>query len=529
MWHPFLFTRLKGCFNGRATVSSVGLLILEQVYGASRKCCCPMSTASVSSVVESPYIAAKRVVECHDQISSLTATSVMDIVITKSLAGRSVDEVLDSLVHDEACSQLSMTHDLVSQLLRRFRDDWKSALGVFRWAMMCPDFQLEHEVYDSMVDILGKAKQFGKMRELVDEMRRSNLVTLKTVAKMLRRFSGAQQWEDAVRTFDELGTFGLEKNTESMNLLLDTLCKETRVERAREIFLELRSHIPPNAHTFNIFIHGWCRVNRVDEAHWTIQEMKGHGFHPCVVSYSTIMKSYCQQSNYSKVHELLDEMEAQGCSANVVSYTTIICWLTKFEQFDEALKIAERMIQVGCKPDTLFYNALIHALGRAGRVKEAIAVFNMEMPKNGITPNTSTYNTMIAMLCHHGYQQKALEFLKDIKESPLCKPDLQTFHPLLKSCFRPGKVDSCLLELLDGMKNEHHLSLDISTYTLLIHGLCKAERFDWGYLLFKDMVDKELTPNYRTCRLLLDEFKKKSMYDPAEKIEIYMKQMKGSK
>ncbi|KAL7192997.1 hypothetical protein ACSBR2_024748 [Camellia fascicularis] len=62
-----------------------------------------------------------------------------------------------------------------------------------------------------MVDMLGKAKQIDKMKELVDEMLQTHLVTLSTVAKVILRLVDAGDWKDAVRTFDDLGTFGLEK------------------------------------------------------------------------------------------------------------------------------------------------------------------------------------------------------------------------------------------------------------------------------------------------------------------------------
>ncbi|RVW90884.1 hypothetical protein CK203_028582 [Vitis vinifera] len=54
----------------------------------------------------------------------------------------------------------------------RFKDDWKSALGLFRW----------------------RSRVWG------------NLVRLSTVAKAMRRLAGAGEWEDAVRVFDDLGT-----------------------------------------------------------------------------------------------------------------------------------------------------------------------------------------------------------------------------------------------------------------------------------------------------------------------------------
>lgn len=451
----------------------------------------------------------------------------LDIIMSKVRVGSGEDGVRENLINDLACESVELSHGLVDKLLHRFRDDWKSAMGIFRWAEARPGFNHASDAYDTMVDILGKSKQMDRMRGMLDEMRRRSLVSLNTVAKVMRRFAGAGLWEDAVRTFDELEHLGLGKNTETMNILLDTLCKEGKVERAREIFLALKPYVSPNPHTFNIFIHGWCKLDRVDEAHWTIQEMKGHGVNPCVISYSIIVHFYCRLHDFPNVYKLLDEMCDQGCPPNVVTYSTVMNYLTKAGRFDEALQIPERMRSVGCRPDTLFYNSLIHALGRVGRVTDAMDVFNVEMPRNGVYPNTSTYNSMISMLCHHGIEEEALRLLEEMDDPSTCKPDAQTYHALLKSCFKRGKTDQLLSELLDHMVNKNHLSLDLSAYTLLIHGLCRVNKCDWAYLLFEEMVGQEMAPRQRTCRLLLEEVKQRNMYDAAERIECFLSKRKS--
>ncbi|XP_071716951.1 pentatricopeptide repeat-containing protein At3g04130, mitochondrial-like [Rutidosis leptorrhynchoides] len=452
----------------------------------------------------------------------------IDLVIAKVQARGTDDEIFRSLVHDRACSAIPISHNLVSQLLYRFKDDWKSALGVFKWVESYPEYTPLSESYDKMLDILGKTKQMENMMSLLDKMNQDNRVTINSIAKVMRRLCGAGKWESAVMVFDDIHKFGLEKNTDSMNLLLDTLCKENKVEQARKIFLELKSCIPPSAHTFNIFIHGWCKVNRVDEAIWTIQEMKGNGFNPSVITYSTIIESYCRHANFSKVYETLDEMESNGCPANVVTFTTIMSYLTKNKEYDEALKIPERMKLVGCKPDTYFYNALIHTLAKAGQVEEAINVFELELASCGVQPNTSTYNSMIAMYCHHGREHEALNMLESLESSELCRPDIQSFSPLLKLCFKTGKTDVFLGSLLDDMVNKHHLSFDLGVYTLLIHGLCRANKCDWAYRLFREMVAKDVIPRYQTCSLLLNEIKQRNNYDAADHIEGYMKRLKSS-
>lgn len=462
--------------------------------------------------------------ECID----VKQDSDFDLLTCRINVGNREDEVYQILIQDPACDATKITHELIDRLLYRFKDDWKSALGVFRWAESHRGYKPLPELYDKVVDTLGKMKQMEKMRAFLEEMNMAQLVSLNTMAKAMRRFTGAGEWEDAVRTFDELEKFGLEKNTESMNLLLDTLCKENKVLQAREIFLRLKSHILPNAHTFNIFIHGWCKINRVEEAHWTVEEMKGHGFRPSVISYSTIIQFYCHQFNFSRVYELLDEMKDQNCTPNVVTFTTIMHSLTKSGAFEESLQITKRMKSVGCIADTLFYNALLYALGRAGQINDAIHVFKEEMPQMGVSPNTSTYNTMISMLCHRGQEAAALEFLRDIEKSPYIKPDVQTYFPLLKACFRCGNRDGFLSKLLDDMSSKHQLSFDLSTYALLIHGLCKANKAEEAYYYFTKMIAQDITPRYVTCRLLLDEIKQNNMRDAATRVEDFMKKMKSS-
>ncbi|XP_042498391.1 pentatricopeptide repeat-containing protein At3g04130, mitochondrial-like [Macadamia integrifolia] len=508
-------------------------LLLSSTFAQSisAKCSLTLSLICLSSM-EKPSFSIKRfkTTSGHQELywRGSVEESFLKELVAKIRIGNSEDEVLHCLLQDQTCHNIQISNQLVDKLLFRFRDDWKSALGLFQWVGSRSGYKHTKEAYDKMVDILGKMKQMDRMWLLVAEMHQSRLITLQTIAKVIRRLAGAGKWEDAIETFDKLETLGLEKNTESMNLLLDALCKEKKVELAREVYLRLKSHISPNAHTFTIFIHGWCKANRIDEAHWTIQEMKGHGCCPCVISYSTIIQAYCNQSNFRKVFELCDEMKAQGCPPNVVTYTTIMYSLAKSDEFEAALQLVEEMKSIGCKPDTLFYNALIHILGRAGRVQEAVRVFEEEMPMNGIAWNSSTYNTMISMFCHHSQEQNALKVLKQMEMSTICKPDLQTYNPLLKLCFKAGSTDNSLGDLISEMVNKHHLGLDLSTYTLLLHGLCRENKCEWAYRIFEEMIGQDITPRYQTCSLLLDAVKQKNMDDAAERIEGVMRKTKSS-
>ncbi|XP_006648815.1 pentatricopeptide repeat-containing protein At3g04130, mitochondrial [Oryza brachyantha] len=419
------------------------------------------------------------------------------------------------------CSGIQLTGSIVDTLLTKFGDDWKSALGFFQWAQSRDDYRHTAYACNRMVDLLGKMRQIDRMWELLSDMHCRGLITVETVAKSIRRLAGARRWKDAVLLFDKLEDMGLEKNTETMNILLDAFCKERRVEVAREAFAVLSAHIPPDAYTFNIFVHGWCSVRKIDEAMWTIEEMRSRGFPPSVITYTTVLEAYCKQRNFRRVYEVLDSMGSQGCHPNVITYTMIMTSLAKCERFEEALSVSHRMKSSDCKPDTLFYNSLINLLGKSGHLFEASQVFRMEMPTNGVSRNLATYNTMISIFCYYGRDDDALNVLKEM-EVQSCKPDIQSYRPLLRLFLSRRGQDDTVRHLLSELTSKHNLGLDLDTYTLLIHGLCRVGNTKWAYQLFDEMVSSEIAPRSKTCELLLNEAQRTNMETYVERIRNYI-------
>ncbi|RHN43979.1 hypothetical protein MtrunA17_Chr7g0214371 [Medicago truncatula] len=61
-------------------------------------------------------------------------TRSVDILTTKIGKGNSEDVILQSLISDGAINVIHLSENLINRLLFRYKDDWKSALAVFRWA-----------------------------------------------------------------------------------------------------------------------------------------------------------------------------------------------------------------------------------------------------------------------------------------------------------------------------------------------------------------------------------------------------------
>ncbi|KAJ1699454.1 hypothetical protein LUZ63_007966 [Rhynchospora breviuscula] len=427
------------------------------------------------------------------------------------------------------CS-IKVSDGLVNKVLCRFSNDWMCAFGFFMWARagMQPGYNLSPESYNTMVDILGKFKQFDLMWGLISEMAKiGGLVSLETMKKAMRRLAGAGWWIETINAFMEIERFGVKRDTLAMNVLLDTLCKERSVRRAHEVFVEMKGKIPPDGTTFNCLIHGWCKARKLDRVHETLKEMQELGFAPCVIAYTSLIEAYCLDKNFAMVISILEEMQKKGCAPNVITYTIIMHSLGKTNQTKEALRIYKKMKTEGIVPDTSCYNSLIYTLGRAGGLSDAYNLFD-EMNEKKIAPDTRTYNTLISITCDHGEITNALKLLAKMSEENLCKHETRTYFPILKFCCKMGWAKIILFLL--GHMFRRDISLDLGTYTLLINRLCRNGYLAQSCMFFEEMVLKGLVPKEDTYNRLIESLERKEMDEAKKNVEELMtnaQNMKG--
>ncbi|GLT60347.1 hypothetical protein SLA2020_331170 [Shorea laevis] len=427
----------------------------------------------------------------------------------------------DKVVEELNGIDVRVSNSLIEQLLKRFDNDWMSASVVFTWAKSQTGYGHTPELFDTMVDILGKAKKFSKMWDLVREMQQlKGYVTLATMSKVMRRLARDGRYSDAIEAFQGLGQFGISQNAEAMNQLMDALVKGDSVEHAYQVFTEFKELIPPTLICFNILIHGFCRARKLEDAWKIMDEMEKHGYQPDVASYTCFLESYCREKDFRKVDDVLDEMQRKGCKPNVVAYTIIMKARGKADQITQALEVYEKMKCNGCLPDGPFYRSAIVMLSKAGRLKDAREIFE-DMGVQGLKPDVQAYTAMISSLCEHSQEEDALQLLKKMEEDS-CKPDLYTYAPLLKMCCRKKRMKVLNFLLSHMLKND--LSIDLGIYALLVKGLCNSGKLEHACSFFKEMVMKGMVPHDSTYKMLVKELGEKKMTEAKQSIENLMRQ-----
>ncbi|KAF3455651.1 hypothetical protein FNV43_RR00290 [Rhamnella rubrinervis] len=383
--------------------------------------------------------------------------------------------------------------------------------------------RISPELYNSMVDILGKAKNFQIMWDLVEEMEQlGGYVSMVTMARVIRRLAGAGMYKEAIEAFQGIDRYGISKDVSALNILLEALVKANRVEHAHEVVSQFQKLIPLNLKSYNILLYGWCKFRKLDNAKKTMEDMEKNGICPDVVSYTSLIKAYSGDKDFRKVGEILAEMHEKGCKPNTVTYTVVMHALGKAKQINEALEVYEKMKKNGCVPDASFYGSLIFILGRAGRLKDARDVFE-DVTKQGVPRDLLIYNTMISCLCEHSQEEAALKLLKQMEEDS-CKPDLKTYAPLLKMCCRKKRMTVLNFLLKHMLKND--VSIEVGTYSLLVHGLCKSGKVEEACSFFEEMVSKGFVPKDSTIKMLKERVDGKSTVEAKGTIEKLMLQAK---
>lgn len=418
------------------------------------------------------------------------------------------------------CS-LDVSNTMVERLLKRYHNDWVPAFGIFKWAKTQTGYVHSPELYNSMVDILGKAKKFQIMWDLVEEMEQlGGYVSMVTMTRVIRRLAGAEMYKEAIEAFQGIDRYGVSKDVSSLNILLEALVKANRVEDAHEVVSQFQKLIPLNSHSYNIMLLGWCKFRKLDNAKRTMEDMEKNGFGPDVVSYTCLIKAYSRDKDFRKVDEILAEMHEKGCKPNTVTYTVIMHALGKAKQINEALEVYVKMKRNGCVPDASFYGSLIFVLGRAGRLKDARDVFE-DVTKQGVPRDLLIYNTMISCLCEHSQEEAALKLLKQMEEDS-CKPDLKTYGPLFRMCCRKKRMKVLDFLLNHMLKND--VSIEVGTYSLLVHGLCKSGKVVEACSFFEEMVSKGFVPKDSTFKILKEGLEAKCMVEAKGRIEKLMLQ-----
>ncbi|KAL4554325.1 hypothetical protein LXL04_039545 [Taraxacum kok-saghyz] len=413
---------------------------------------------------------------------------------------------------------LSVNEDLVLNILRRHRSDWKSAYLFFTWVSNSSGYSPGTGSYNEILDILGRFKRFTEVSQLLDEMsnKNNNLINERTYGVVVNRYAAAHKIEDAIDFFYKRKQFGLKLDLIAFQTLLLSLCRYKHVEAAEFLFHSKKHEFPHTIKTMNIILNGWCILGSLRESKRFWNDIVSSKHKPDKFTYSIFINS-----------------------------------LTKSGKITTAVNLFQAMWEKGCTPDVTICNTIIDGLCFKKRIPQALEIFR-EMNDKHISPNVSTYNSLIKHLCKIRRMDKVNELLKEMKSKGDdygydCRPNDRTYCYLLncaknveevvgiKEEMERGGVRvmgdgyNLMLRLFMGWGDEERVRWvwgemekkgvghDQRSYTIMVHGFYEMGRLEEALGYYNEMVSKGMVSEPRTKVLVqaidikLKEGEQKSM------------------
>ncbi|CAI9105386.1 OLC1v1004297C1 [Oldenlandia corymbosa var. corymbosa] len=422
--------------------------------------------------------------------------------ILKLKSEKSIEEIGQSVSEISVC----FSEDLVLNVLKRHRSDWKASYKFFRWVCLTkfPDgYRPGTGVYNVMLDILGRMHQFDKVHHMVDEMsKRKILINERTYGIVVNRYAAAHKVEDAIQLFYKRKEFGLELDLIAFQTLLLSLCRYKHVEAAEFLFHNKNNEFQNHIKTWNIILNGWCVLGNLREAKrfWNDIVTKSK-CKPDKFTYGIFINSLSKAGKISTAVKLFQAMWNKGCEPDVAICNTIIDGLCFKKRIPEAIEIIREMNERDCQPDVATYNSLIKHLCKIKRMEKVYELLD-EMEKKGgeIMPNARTYGYLLNSA---GNPEEVYEIL-DRMERKKCKLDGDGYNMLLR-LFMEWGVDERVQAVWKEMEKAG-VGPDKRSYTVMIHGLFDKGRLKDAMSYVQEMKSKGIFPEPRT-KLLVDAMK----------------------
>lgn len=425
---------------------------------------------------------------------------------------RNMEAVLDE-------SGLNLSHDLVVDVLERFKHARKPAFRFFGWASRRSDYAHDSRTYNAMMNILGKTRQFETMVSLLEEMGEKGLLTMETFIICMKAFVAAKERKKAIGMFELMKKYNFKVGVETINCLLDAMGRAKLGKEAQILFEKLEHRFTPNLRTYSVLLNGWCRVKNLMEAGKVWNEMIDKGFKPDTVAHNTMLEGLLRGHRKSDAIKLFEVMKAKGPAPNVRSYTILMRDLCKQRKMREAVDYFDEMIRSGCEPDAGAYTCLITGYGNEKKMDKVYSLLK-EMKEKGYPPDARMYNALIKLMANRQMPDDAVRIYKKMIQNGI-QPTIHTFNMMMKSFFltRNYNMGHAVWEEM----NSKGCCPDENSYIVMIRGLIRQGRSVEACKFLEEMIAKGMKAPQLDYNKFAADFSRAGKPDVLEELAQKMK------
>lgn len=393
------------------------------------------------------------------------------------------DVNLEDLVEKLEETGIEMNPILLKQVMAKVsKDAGRKVSRFYKWSIEQPGCDSNLEIFNAVIDFLGRRKDFKAVETLLKENAASGScdvggeIGLKTFEIVVERLVKAGREKQAVVFFNKMEEYGFKQNEEAQKIVVQWLCDRGFASYAENLVKSLADTYYPDEEICNTLVKGWCVAGKLNEAKRMVNEMSVGQIAMGVTAYNALLDCICKLCREKdpfrllpEANKILVEMEAAGVPRNESTFNILITHLCKIRKTEDAYQFFLKMEQYGCSPNFTTYVVLIRSLFQAARVADGHEMLD-QMKKAGFEANVKAYFSFIKVLC-------GIQRVEDAHK---------VFSTMIRHGCRPGQ----------------------ETFELLVPKLCEIGHTGKAKRLFNKAVAERLMPSSRQDILEQSKVKK---------------------
>ncbi|KAJ0856998.1 putative tetratricopeptide-like helical domain superfamily [Helianthus annuus] len=347
-----------------------------------------------------------------------------------------------------------LTTNIVETVLKSFKD-WETAFKFFNWASNQSGYTHNCYTYNAMASILSGVRQNAAMKSLCFDLINSRCyVSAGALGYFVRCLGGLGMVTEANEVFDHVKKMGCVVNDYSYNALLEAVSKAGAVE-----LMAVR-----------------------------MSEMRDNGWKPDKYTLTSVLQCYCRAAMFEKALDVFEQIDECGWVDSYV-FTILIVSLSKAGEVDKAIRLIDKM-------GISLYDVVIEGFCKQKEFKKAFELYS-RMNETGIHPDVSIFKILISSLSD---EEEMMVLLKEAKDHVNKKSMIMLLNTALTSLVKDGSTDKAhhLLKATmndddddgdgdDAFKIQNLVTLDASSFGIVIDGLCQKGELELALNLFNSM------------------------------------------
>ncbi|KAG7551434.1 Pentatricopeptide repeat [Arabidopsis thaliana x Arabidopsis arenosa] len=297
---------------------------------------------------------------------------------------------------------------------------------------------------------IGKLEESSRLLEMMlrDEMLQPND---RTCNILVQAWCNQRKIEEAWNIVYKMQSYGVKPDAVTFNTLARAYSRIGSTCTAEDMIIPrmLHNKVKPNVRTCGTIVNGYCEEGKMEEALRFFYRMKELGVHPNLFVFNSLIKGFLNINDMDGVGEVVDLMEDFGVKPDVVTFSTLMNAWSSVGDMKRCEEIYKDMLEGGIDPDIHAFSILAKGYARAGEPQKAEQILN-QMRKFGVRPNVVIYTQIISGWCSAGEMKKAMQVYNKMRGTVGLSPNLTTYETLIwgfGEAKQPWKAEELLKDM----------------------------------------------------------------------------------